>query len=182
MIIEPKDVYKGIYLYECETNKMEKFIIKLFWDKLTKLPIAQNVLITSKETSEEEMQVFFHRAILCNYNTLFVVEINDSFSEQQQSVMNTYIEQTLSLSYKNRGTKNNKNNKKKTQDYLDSWVFFIYGKDYKNNVTSFLKEINKVDAQEFTADKINNINDSINKDKENFLSKLGNIKVFSSDI
>ena len=64
MAINPKNEYKRIYLHECETNKMEEFIIKLFWDKLTKLPIAQNVLITSKETSEEEMQSFFHRAIL----------------------------------------------------------------------------------------------------------------------
>ena len=62
---------------------MEKEIIKLFWDKLKEIPIAQNVLITSKETSSEEIQSFLHRAILCNYNTLFVVEINESFSEHQ---------------------------------------------------------------------------------------------------
>ena len=43
----------------------------------------QKVLMTSKETSSEEIQSFFHRAILCNYNTLFVVEINDSFTDFQ---------------------------------------------------------------------------------------------------
>ena len=43
----------------------------------------QKVLMTSKETSSEEIQSFFHRAILYNYNTLFVVEINDSFTDFQ---------------------------------------------------------------------------------------------------
>jgi len=82
---------------------MEEFIIKVFWDKLNQLPIAQNVLITSKETCEEEIQSFLYRAILCNYNSLFVVEINDSFSEQQQSIMNSYIDQLLT--YKKRDKK-----------------------------------------------------------------------------
>ena len=58
---------KGIYLYECKNNSKEKYILDLFWEKITELPIAQNVLITNKETSSEEIQAFFHRAILCNY-------------------------------------------------------------------------------------------------------------------
>ena len=174
MIINPKDKYKGIYLYECDSNSMEEFIIKLFWDKLTLLPMAQNVLITSKETSEEEMQAFFHRAILCNYNTLFVVEINDSFSEQQQGIMNTYIDQLLS--YKN---KEEKYDKSETQDYLDSCILFIYGKEYKNNITSLLKELKKLKNQQF---EIHDVYQAANKNKENFLTELGNIKIFTSEI
>ena len=87
--------YKGIYLHKCENNSMEKYILDLFWNKMKVLPIAQNILITNKETSSEEIQSFFHRAILCNYNTLFVVELNNSFSENQQSIMNSYIDQLL---------------------------------------------------------------------------------------
>jgi len=75
--------FKGIYLYECKNLSNEEYIINLFRDNITKLPIAQNVLMSSKETSSEEIQSFFHRAILCNYNTLFVVEINDSFTDFQ---------------------------------------------------------------------------------------------------
>ena len=59
---------KGIYLYECKNNSKEKYILDLFWEKITELPIAQNVLITNKETSSEEIQAFLHRAILCNYS------------------------------------------------------------------------------------------------------------------
>ena len=75
--------FKGIYLYECKNISNEEYIniiINLFRDKMTKLQIAQNVLMTSKETSSEEIQSFFYRTILCNYNTFFVVEINDSFT------------------------------------------------------------------------------------------------------
>ena len=31
------------------------------------------------------MEAFFHRALLCHYNTLFAVEINDSFSDYQHN-------------------------------------------------------------------------------------------------
>ena len=92
--------FKGIYLYECKNISNEEYIINLFRDKITKLPIAQNVLMTSKETSSEEIQSFFNRVILCNYNTLFVVEINDSFTDFQQSIMNNYID--ILLPYKNK--------------------------------------------------------------------------------
>ena len=88
--------YKGIYLQECENNSMEEFIINLFWDKINELPIAQNILITNKETSYEEIQAFLHRAIFCNYNTLFLIEINDSLSNYQQSIMNNCIDDLLS--------------------------------------------------------------------------------------
>ena len=94
-IISTKKIYKGIYLHGCENNSMEEFIVNLFWDKTNELPIAQNVLITNKETSYEEIQAFLHRAILCNYNTLFFVEINDSFSNYQQSIMNSCIDDLL---------------------------------------------------------------------------------------
>ena len=53
-----KDKYKGIYLHECEENSIGKFIYELFLQKIGKAPIAQNILISSKETSEEEIQAF----------------------------------------------------------------------------------------------------------------------------
>ena len=135
---------KGIYLHECENNSMERFILNLFWDKIGELPIAQNVLITNKETSSEEMQAFFHRAILCNYNTLFVVEINDSFSDNQQSIMNRYVANLLTEKFNSyKETENDEDiNKKDTSKYLDSCIVFIYDKKNKNNIF-FLREINK---------------------------------------
>ena len=180
------DIYKGIYLHEIKkdenkkkemnNNSMEEFIINLFWNQILDLPIAQNVLITNKETSSEEIQAFFHRSILCNYNTLFVIEINDSFSEYQQSIMNTYIDKILS--YKKKYSEETIENfdGKKTQDYLDSCIVFVYEEENKN-ITSFLNEIKKLDFQKFP-------NDYANKIKENnkFLPKIGKIKIITSDI
>ena len=104
MLIKGQAKYRGFYLYKCEEDEsMEEFIINLFFDKINCMPIAQNILFTNEETSFEEIQAFFYRAILCEYNTLFVVEINDSFSEFQQNAVNKNIDTILS-SY-NKSTK-----------------------------------------------------------------------------
>jgi len=176
---------KGIYLLESGDDSLEEYIINLFFDKTSGLPIAQNILICNKETSSEEIQAFFHRAILCNYNNLFVVEINDSFSEIQQSIMNNYIDNLLSHKYKLYKEKNkeDKIEKKNTEDYLDSYIAFIYNKQNKN-ITSFLKEITKFinkelkrkDSKVFIKfDNKRNIEDFLNKN-------FKNISVITSDI
>ena len=118
---------------------MEEDILQIFLDKLGKMPIAQNILINNKETTFEEIQAFFNRAILCKYNTLFVVEINSSFSAYQQRVMNIFINKLLT--YKNKQF--NENNKRReidksdTSSYMDSCLVFIYNKESE----SFLNEL-----------------------------------------
>ena len=177
MEIKFKDMnYKGIYLHECENNSMEKFILNLYWDKLGELPIAQNILIANKETSPEEIQAFFYRAILCNYNVLFVVEINDSFSDYQQGILNSYIANLLSEKYKNyKEEKKEDIEKKNTEKYLDSCIFFVYEKQNKK-IMSFLNEIKKYELQDISYKKF------INDKNDAFLSDLGNIKVITSEI
>jgi len=172
MRIISKEDCKGIYVQECEDYSLEKFIINLFWDKINQLPIAQNVLITNKETSNEEIQAFFHRSILCNYNTLFVVEINDSFSDYQQSIMNNYIDNLLSFKNQRYNERYNlKVDKKDTKIYLDSCIVFVYDKKNKN-ITSFIKELEKLDIQKFMEyikdDKINQISFKEQKSKKNY--------------
>ena len=177
MIITPKDRYRGIYIQKCDKNTMEKFIIDLFWDKLTQIPIAQNVLITNKSTSSEEIQSFLHRAILCNYNTLFVVEINDSFSEYQQSIMISYLDHLLS--YRNEKYIEDKRQnigKKATKEYLCPCIVFIYEETNKE-IDTFLKEINKVDKQTF-----NNIIITQQTYSNKIIPKLGNINIITSEI
>ena len=43
---------------------MEDDILQIFLEMTGQLPIAQNILISNKETSYEEMQAFFSRAII----------------------------------------------------------------------------------------------------------------------
>ena len=107
-------------------------------DKLGKLPIAQNILIANKETSPEEIQAFLYRAILSNYNILYVVEINNSFSEYQQGIMNSHISNILSEKYKKykEQTKEEFIDIENTGKYLNSCIVFVYCKQNRN-ITSF---------------------------------------------
>ena len=139
MKIIPENIYKGIYMLECHINDFNNYTINLFIDKVGQLPLAQNVLITSKETSYEEIQSFFHRAILCKYNNLFVVELNNSFSEYQQALMYNNIKSLLE--YKNRiyNEETNQNvNKNMIKNYLNSCIVFILDKRNKYN-SNYLK-------------------------------------------
>ena len=133
MSIKNKNDLKGLYTYFSESDSMEDDILQIFLDKIGKIPIAQNILISSKETSYEEMQAFFNRAILCKYNTLFVVEINGSLSNYQQRCMNIFIDQLLT--YKN-SIYNEKNpdkeaEKSDTYSYMNSCIVFVYNEKSK---------------------------------------------------
>ena len=179
LLIKGEAKYKGFYLYKCEQDEsMEEFILNIFLEKMECLPIAQNILITNEGTSPEEIQAFFYRAILCNYNTLFVIEINNSFTEFQQNIMNIYINKIL-----NESDKNFENNK--ANIYLKSCIIFVYK---QNN--SFLNELEKFYIQEMgkierKRKKNNSIFKKENQNKNN-LNKINiefeNIKIITSDI
>ena len=168
---------KGIFVHECKYDSIEEFILNIFLDKMNSLPIAQNILIINKETSIEEIQSFLYRSILCNYNTLFVIAINNSFSDYQRNKMINYLEDLLK--YKNQiyNEETKKNcDKMDTQDYLDSCLVFVYGRQNKNIASLFNGTIQ---YQTFQYD------DKIFEDKgtnhEN-LKELENVKIITSDI
>ena len=146
MQILDKNKYKGIFIKKCEKISMEEYILGLFIEKLEKLPIAQNILVCSNETSIEEIQSFFNRAILCDNNTLFAVEILESFSNFQHNKMYSYIDKLLSIKlekYK-KGNKDNKKkniNKSNSNEYLDSFIVLVYKK--LENENAFRNELGK---------------------------------------
>ena len=181
MLIKGEAIYKGLYLYKCEQDEsMEEFIINIFIDKISNAPIAQNILFTNEGTSPEEIQAFFYRAILCDYNTLFVIEINDSFSEFQQNIMNYYIDSIISYKNKISNELERKNiEKNKANLYIKPCIVFVYK---QNN--SFLNELEKYNIQEMA--KIEKKKQKSIILKRNNLGnnniELGNIKVVTSDI
>ena len=142
--IKEENKYKGISLRKCENESIGQYILNLFINRIGKLPISQNILICSKETSIEEIQSFLYRAILCDYNTLFTVEILNSFSNFQHNKMYSYIDKLLSIkleNYKMR-IKNDKNlDKSKSRDYLDSYIVFVYR--WLDNENAFKNELEK---------------------------------------
>ena len=111
------------------------------------MPVAQNILINNKETTFEEMQAFFNRAILCEYNTLFIISASHAFSELQIKYMINLINELLT--YKNNNF-NKKNFGKKveisdTHWYMDSCLVFIY---YEES-SILLNELEKFNAMIF---------------------------------
>ena len=127
LIKEEKTKYKGIFLHESEDKSIGKFIYDIFVEKIGQKPIAQNILISSKETSIEEIQAFLYRSILCDYNTLFVVEINESLSDYQQGIMYNYLDELLLYKMdKYKSVEKGVNiQKEKTNGYLDACIIFI---------------------------------------------------------
>jgi hypothetical protein len=125
---------KGLFTYFSKADSLEEDILQIYLDKVGKIPIAQNILISSKETSYEEMQAFFHRAILCEENALFIVELNGSFSPYQQRCMNILLDKILTFKNKEFNDKNEDNDvdKKNTSSYI-SCLVFIYNKNDESN-------------------------------------------------
>ena len=141
---EYNNKFKGIYIEKCEKISMEEYILGLFLKKLDKLPIAQNLLICSNETSIEEIQSFLYRAILCEFNTLFAIEILESFTNFQHNKMYSYIDRLLSIKlekYKKQNEKKKGLDKSKSRDYLDSYIVFVYQK--LDNENAFKNELEK---------------------------------------
>ena len=197
MLIKGDIKYKGIYIFKSKYLSMEQFILKLFLNKLDKMPIAQNILICSNETPIEELQSFFYRAILCDYNTLFAIEILESFSNFQHNKMYSYIDKLLSYKLENIGNK--KINKCDTKEYLNSCICFIYQNlenenAFKNELEKYItSKSNKENMEKsFLEDNGNkengetmedlDISSILNISNNSFNFQTDNIKIFSSDV
>ena len=63
--------YQGVYIHLCD--KLEKRLFQIYKYLTKKIPIAQNILLCSKETTNEELTAFIYRAILCEYNSCFIM-------------------------------------------------------------------------------------------------------------
>ena len=63
--------YRGVFLYLCE--QLEKDLFQIYKYLTKKTPIAQNILLCSKETTNEELTAFLYRSILCEFNACFII-------------------------------------------------------------------------------------------------------------
>ena len=63
--------YKGIYTYLSENLEKDLFQIYKYFTKRD--PVAQNILLCNKDTTSEEIIAFLYRAILCEFNSCFIM-------------------------------------------------------------------------------------------------------------
>ena len=177
---------KGFLIKKCQNESMEEYILNLFMDKLGKFPIAQNILICSEQTSVEEIQSFLYRAILCEYNTLFVIQILESFSNYQFNKMYNYIDKIFSIKLEkyNKEKRRRKNyfDKSKSRNYLDSYIVFVY--ECLENEFSLKNQLEKYSEKENEKNDKSNFSNLSCHSKRSIIENdiLKNIKVISSDV
>ena len=63
--------YKGVYFYL--SDKLEKDIFQIYKYLTKNNPFAPTILLCNKETTTEELTSFLFRAILCKYNSCFII-------------------------------------------------------------------------------------------------------------
>ena len=66
--------FRGVFLYLCnQSNQIDKDLFHIYKYLTENIPIAQTVLLCYKETTNEESVSFLHRAVLCEFNSCFII-------------------------------------------------------------------------------------------------------------
>ena len=81
-IVKSKFNFQGIFTYLCE--KVEKDLFQIFKYLTGNNPIAQNVLICNKNTTNEKITSFFYRSIKCELNSCFLISGLESLENDQK--------------------------------------------------------------------------------------------------
>ena len=86
--------YKGIYTYL--TENLEKDLFQIYKYFTHNNPVAQNILLCNKDTTKEEITAFLYRAILCEFNSCFIIGGIESLKFEQRKaflglINNLYI-------------------------------------------------------------------------------------------
>lgn len=146
MRIFTKEDYKGIYQIQSLSGTMENDILKIFLKLTGRLPVAQNILIINNDSLYEEIQSFLYRAIFCQYNILFIVEINETLQDNHKKNIDFLINKIFNEKKKKYNQENVGVDKNMTNEYIDSCIIFIY----KENESLF-NEINIRNPKNFNA-------------------------------
>ena len=81
--------YKGVLLYQYEN--LEKDLVQIYIYLTKNNPNVQNILLCNKETNNEEITSFLYRAILCEYNSCFIVGGIELLELEQQKYILTLL-------------------------------------------------------------------------------------------
>ena len=89
------NINKGLFTYYCE--KPEKSLFQIYKYLTGHNPITQNILLCNKMTSNEEITVFLYRALLCEFNSCFIIAGLESLETEKKTtildILNNYFQQ-----------------------------------------------------------------------------------------
>ena len=148
-----KQKNEGVFIYSC--NQIEKELFQLYKYLTGNIPVAQNVLLCNKETSNEEITSFLYRAILCKYHSCFIVGGIESLNFNQKNHFLEVLNQLIP---------------KESKEIKSCLVILSVEKDAEIYKTLTLKYKNTFPSK---------IENELKKIQ---LNDLINIKMFSSDI
>ena len=150
-----KNNKSGLYSLKCDKKSIEEKIIDLFVGLTEQFPISQNILLMNKATSFEEIESFLYRAILCNYNTFFVIGLNNFMPSQSDYLMK--ITKYLINYIKKRDNPGLK--RRDIEAKIKPCIIFIYKKDRINK--KFIEHIRKIARQLHFKPKDNNSGENL---------------------
>ena len=172
--------YRGIYIYSSEN--LEKDIFQIYKYFTFNNPVAQNILLCNKDSTKEEITSFLYRAILCEFNSCFIIGGIESLNFEKRTIFidlinNIYIEKykdmnsSLFILYTNKSSDIYKwLDLEKTIKKLD-----INRKDYQNEKYTEGK-IEVIYSDKSGVGKSTNIkNEILNKNKKYIYFPLGGV-------
>jgi hypothetical protein len=86
-----KEKYRGLYTFLCE--KLEKDLFQIYKYLTGNIPIAQNILLCNKDTTNEEITSFIYRAVKCKFNSCFIIGGMELLNFEQKSAMINLLDQ-----------------------------------------------------------------------------------------
>ena len=146
--------YKGFYLYSCVDN-LEKQLYQLYNYLTGKRPVAQNILFCNVDTTKEEIESFLYRAILCQYNSCFMIGGIESLEFGPKNYLIEFLNEIIS-------------------EYGENMVscLIVLSSD---KTTDIHKSLDLIKCKKIFEEEISN------KTKKCFLNNTDNIEIVKSD-
>ena len=76
--------YKGIFIHQ---SNNEKELCQIYKYLTNNIPVKQNILICNKETTNDELTAFLFRALLCEFNSCFILSEIELLDNNQKKIL-----------------------------------------------------------------------------------------------
>jgi hypothetical protein len=157
-----KPKYEGLYTFLCQ--KLEKDLFQIFKYLTGNNPIAQNILLCKKNTTNEEITTFLYRAVKCQYNSCFIFGGLELLSYEQKMFIIKLLDQFF---------------KKRNEPVKSCLIFFFINPDsdiYKILAMKAYKNTLNIDTKKFEYEKYEGNDIEVIKSDKSGVGKSTQIK------